>query len=193
MALYSVENDHEVISSNLELMLVKEWLDVFAFPVRWQESGLPSAWNLSSFSTFKRAIERLDPRTFDFLFGSTGVPLLTQMDHLFTVEHRCNWGPPLGHADSQPSVQCQQINCARCFGGRGGFRFNWVGPWTCTKAVNNSDRFEDVTREWIKCSSDKACQSCACMGFLLSSVMDTADIDRSPEGFSSHDLDQLNP
>ena len=74
-----------------ELLSVKDWLDVFALPVRWQEAGLPSAWNLTSFSTFKRSVERLDVRTFELLFGSTDAPLLLQMEHLYTVEHRSSW------------------------------------------------------------------------------------------------------
>ncbi|CAE8678720.1 unnamed protein product [Polarella glacialis] len=80
-----------------DLVSAKVWLDTFSCPVRWQEDGLPSAWNYSSFGVFKRCVEKLDIRVFDYLFsGDCNSPLLAQLEHLFTVEHFCAWGPFAG-------------------------------------------------------------------------------------------------
>ena len=174
-----------------ELVSAKVWLDTFSCPVRWQEDGLPSAWNYSSFWAFKKCLERLDVRVFDYLFaGDCNAPLLVQLEHLFTVEHLCAWGPALGGADGQPVTACQDAGCERCIAGRGGFRFNWIGPWTCVQAVGNASSPEDVTRRWVACSEGGGCKACKFMCALQALV---SEIDHGrpeaaeamPDGFIS--------
>ena len=58
-----------------------------------------------------------------------------------------------------PVRPCQQPQCAAC-GVRGGYQFQWLGPWTCQAALRASLVSADSARkEWMACSACPACRT----------------------------------
>ena len=58
------------------------------------------------------------------------------------------------------SVDCQQQNCDRCRASRGGYKFQYVGPWTCEESFG--DALQDKTplgarTAWLNCARCRAC------------------------------------
>ena len=99
----------------------------------------PEQWNLQFRDTVISPINLSE-----FLTWSLNIPR-DHMDywhrHLFVIDHRSpsladhvevvrpSWGPPDLRRPLR-SIMCNAPNCDRCTSGRGGYKFQIVGPWT---------------------------------------------------------------
>ena len=56
------------------------------------------------------------------------------------------------------NIQCEESGCLRCDSGRGGYRFHWVGPWTCRRVVDAGSQDGARGRAiWLNCTDCEAC------------------------------------
>ena len=54
---------------------------------------------------------------------------------------------------------CTLQDCARC-GVRGGYKFQWLGPWTCQASVRPTVVTAQMARQtWMACTSCPACST----------------------------------
>ena len=52
-----------------------------------------------------------------------------------------------------PKRLCMNVGCPRCDDQRGGFRFPWLGDWTCRNGVGNPNEDSLTTRQrWLDCA-----------------------------------------
>ena len=118
------------------------------FPA-YRAHDVPSDYNLASFSAwFCRLATPADRE------AANGV---------YLVEHTRNTAgraEPIGlrYTDPEtgtrrryqiPVLDCQDVGCARCDAGVGGYKFDWVGPWTC-KNGRGTDA-NTSRRQWMAC------------------------------------------
>ena len=62
-----------------------------------------------------------------------------------------------GHYISLPRRPCAQHGCSRC-GVKGGYKFQWIGPWTCQTSISpNVTSAHDARQKWMACFSCPAC------------------------------------
>ncbi|CAE8687261.1 unnamed protein product [Polarella glacialis] len=130
---------------------------------RWQSVHFPSAWNLSSSHCFA-----------EFCGSLPGPELRQGTVLLWTEEHRMDT-PDLVVPMPQlvPSRMCRagRGSCLHCDTGRGGFQFNWVGPWTCRRLLeDNAVRTpspEEAKNRWNTCSRVGGCEACAFIAWLV--------------------------
>ncbi len=54
-------------------------------------------------------------------------------------------------------VMCKQDDCDRCVQGRGGYRFHFVGPWTCKNTFGLTPAESRYT--WMNCRECFMCNS----------------------------------
>jgi hypothetical protein len=133
--------------------------------VRWQDDYVSSSYNLSAFSSFKRIATKCP--------WMVGPYLTSQLPLLYTEDHDLEL--PVG-AERLPgpgaSRRCskEDAGCARCAGRQGGFRFCWVGPWTCDRVrTGRTPAPPHVSeRRWLLCSQGGHCNSCLLMRRLES-------------------------
>ena len=52
--------------------------------------------------------------------------------------------------------ECEDPSCDRCNTGTGGYRFQWIGPWTCSTATTASTPYLARTA-WRQCEECPAC------------------------------------
>jgi hypothetical protein len=60
------------------------------------------------------------------------------------------------------SIQCARNGCYRCGVGRGGYTFQYVGPWTCQNAFAENLQGRGpagAILAWVQCSGCAACRS----------------------------------
>ena len=58
-----------------------------------------------------------------------------------------------------PRRPCSQPQCDLC-GLRGGYKFQWMGPWTCQASLQASAATADIARQiWMACTSCPACRT----------------------------------
>ena len=58
-----------------------------------------------------------------------------------------------------PRRPCRQPQCDAC-GVRGGYQFQWLGPWTCQASLRASHVTADRARQiWMACTSCPACRT----------------------------------
>ena len=86
-----------------------------------QSSDVPSDFNLTSFS---------------LLFGLSEAEERREAESLYVLVHRPVPSiPELSLWDGTrwqlPTRPCFAVGCDRCLNGGSGYRFQWVGPWTC--------------------------------------------------------------
>ena len=55
------------------------------------------------------------------------------------------------------TVMCKENNCNRCVQGFGGYRFHFVGPWTCKNTIGLTPA--QARNTWIKCKECLVCNS----------------------------------
>lgn len=58
---------------------------------------------------------------------------------------------------TNPTIMCQEEDCKRCERECGGYRFHYVGAWTCKNAVGVTPAQGRYT--WSRCSD---CLMCSC-------------------------------
>ena len=57
-----------------------------------------------------------------------------------------------------PRRPCCQPSCDAC-GVRGGYQFQWMGPWTCHASLQASPATADHARQiWLACDTCRACR-----------------------------------
>ena len=57
-----------------------------------------------------------------------------------------------------PRRPCTKIGCERC-GVKGGYKFHWLGPWTCAASVHPSiNTANDARHVWQNCTKCKFCK-----------------------------------
>ena len=56
-------------------------------------------------------------------------------------------------------LQCKAAGCKRCVSGKGGFIFQWAGPWTCSNA-RGSDNGPAVRMSWHDRLRTCGCEGC---------------------------------
>lgn len=65
-----------------------------------------------------------------------------------------------GRSHTLRSIPCTTPMCDRCRSGRGGYRFHYVGPWTCLNSFGDAlmDKSPAGARAaWLSCQSCPAC------------------------------------
>ena len=70
---------------------------------------------------------------------------------------------PRVQLDSQeiplPRRPCTQQDCELC-GTRGGYKFHWLGPWTCQASIHPNVATAHSARQiWMACTSCPACST----------------------------------
>ena len=46
--------------------------------------------------------------------------------------------PDLGKTYTMRTVPCEDMFCQRCISGLGGYKFPWIGPWTCPSIIGDA-------------------------------------------------------
>ena len=88
-------------------------------------------------------IYMVEHRMDEAIFGDTPVaPVVIErddLDRIFTIPRR----------------PCYTVPCQRCRTGRGGYRFRWVGPWTCRNSIGDEETppFQ-VMQRYMACGCD---------------------------------------
>ena len=60
--------------------------------------------------------------------------------------------PDLNKSYNMRDEDCEDDNCQRCAMGKGGYTFNWVGPWTCPMTIGDAVTSpSDVYRAMMGC------------------------------------------
>jgi hypothetical protein len=123
-----------------------------------QRSDVPSDWNLSAFMSWCSHVDAIRAAVYishcpviNHRLPDTGIPVMEP--HARLVDGRFL---PLF------SLNCAGNDCERCATLRGGYRFWYVGPWTCTNAFgdNLTDRTPLGARTaWMNCRSCRACRA----------------------------------
>ena len=54
------------------------------------------------------------------------------------------------------SYACEDTMCPRCTSEWGGYRFQWLGPWTCTECITTTTP-QQARATWARCSTCPAC------------------------------------
>ena len=116
--------------------------------IKWPKNAtIPSDYNLSKFFTF--LLDQPD-HVQDRLIN------LTVMQHKPFVEST----PTLNYKGKVLTMQhaaCTEAPCHRCETERGGYRFQYIGPWTCAKITAVSLPPFEARRTWLQC---KECLCC---------------------------------
>jgi hypothetical protein len=118
--------------------------------------------NLSNFIALAR---RVDP-----------LRAMTWIRHCPVTDHRmetpaiaASLGVPVQHITPQvvlanstmvpmTVVACRQAVCHRCERGIGGYRFQWLGPWSCEAAHGNT--VLEGRQAWMRCMNAAGCPAC---------------------------------
>ena len=57
------------------------------------------------------------------------------------------------------NIQCEEETCYRCQHQCGGYRFHWVGPWTCRRVAMASPQEATISKAmWLNCADCEACR-----------------------------------
>jgi hypothetical protein len=125
----------------------------------------PTVLSDCNMTNFTEMAQRVDP-----------LRALTWIRHCHVMEHQMDTtslaaliGGPVHHMTPQvrladgnliPLVvtECHDRECERCTTGRGGYRFQWRGPWTCEVAHVTPDG--DGRRRWMACRNTRGCAAC---------------------------------
>ena len=115
---------------------------------KWPRSStIPSDYNLSKFVTFlfdqpdhvqARLINLTIMQHRPFVDSN---PMLNSKGRLLTIQH----------------TACTEALCHRCETGMGGYRFQFIGPWTCLKITTVPLPPFEARRTWLQC---KECFYC---------------------------------
>ena len=62
------------------------------------------------------------------------------------------------------STTCQATNCPRCDSYFGGYKFQYIGPWTCQRSIGLSP--QQARRTWIECKECTMCSHRPSGGFV---------------------------
>ena len=90
-----------------------------------------------------------------------------QKKDLYCIKHRrdsslaaqCPIWPVLVHRPDGTCHQiqernCMDVGCYKCFYKQGGFRFPWLGAWTCIRGVGSSlDSSLEIRERWLTCAN----------------------------------------
>ena len=113
---------------------------------KWPTGMVPSDLNLSTYLHFVRNV----PYEKQQRLGK-----LMMMQHHPMGEPVC-WRCKDGSMIVVESYACTEPACARCLSEWGGYRFQWLGPWTCTETMN-TDTPQQSRITWMRCTTCPAC------------------------------------
>ncbi len=95
--------------------------------------------------------------------------LLYNEQHAAPQEH-----VPIGHLPwgKLAELPCSRANttegCNRCTNIEGGFAFGWIGPWSCTRCLQDHMRPHEMKSLWQFCNYNGGCEACKLMASLES-------------------------
>ena len=112
-----------------------------------QSSDVPSDFTLTSFSLWFSLSEAEQRREAESLYVLVHRPV--QLFPAFGLRDGTRW--------QLPTRSCFVVGCDRCLNGRSGYRFQWVGPWTCLHGRAGDPA--TARQQWRECRDPRAEQS----------------------------------
>ena len=113
---------------------------------KWPTGTVPSDMNLSAYLHFVNNMKAEKQHR---------LGKLKMMQH-HPIGEPVRWRGKDGSMITIESYACADPVCVRCESESGGYRFQWLGPWTCEEIMNtNSPQLARYT--WMRCTTCPAC------------------------------------